>query len=387
MSGEHTHPEIGALDTELARLNTAVARLTAQVVALEAAPPTNPPGTAGTPGVVEVDSFPGATDDDKLAAALAHAAAQTNKPTIRFRHGKTTLTRTVVAFTGMRLLGAGGGVAVEQPRGGNPYSTLIDWRGTDPAKPWLLWPSGQTFGTFVGHMAIQGTATSTIIGAASSSAVAWRSVFRDLGMANMAHAIGSPTAKFLMTACTWDGDWNINNIRGAYGIRIGGSDNAINTGTLLLDSPTSLNANVAAHLWCDYLEKTDIRGLYITAEGTPAGVRVTGNAGTEPVTFWAPRVEGRNAGQPCKGPVIRIEGGDVNIIAPWLAYSLTETVRVTGGDVLIDAPTFGRATNTPSTAPAVAQTGGVLRVVNARRSPLVTRTGGTLTHDGTIRTA
>jgi hypothetical protein len=35
MSREHTHPEIAALDTEVARLNAALARLTAQVVALE----------------------------------------------------------------------------------------------------------------------------------------------------------------------------------------------------------------------------------------------------------------------------------------------------------------------------------------------------------------
>ena len=36
MSGEHAHPEIGALDTEVARLNDALARLTAQVVAGQA---------------------------------------------------------------------------------------------------------------------------------------------------------------------------------------------------------------------------------------------------------------------------------------------------------------------------------------------------------------
>jgi hypothetical protein len=36
MSGEHAHPEIGALDTEVARLAANLARLTSQVVALEA---------------------------------------------------------------------------------------------------------------------------------------------------------------------------------------------------------------------------------------------------------------------------------------------------------------------------------------------------------------
>jgi hypothetical protein len=378
MSGEHAHPEIPALDAE-------VARLTAQVAALGAAPPA--PVGSGTPGVIEVDSFPGATDDDKLAAALAHAAAQTNKPTVRFRHGKTTLARTVTAFTGMKLIGAGGGVSVEQPRSNNPYATLVDFKGTDPTKPWIAFPSGQTFGVYLGHMAINGTSSSTIVGSASSSAVAWTSVFADLGMANQRHAFGTPAQKLLLTACTFAGHHNnIANSRGD-AITVGGSDNEFwMGGTCLMDSPTTLNTGVGSLFHASHLQKTNIGGLYITCEGTPTGIRVTGGSSTAPVTFWGPRVEGRNAGQPSTGPVIRVEGGSVNILAPWLAYSLTETVRVTGGDVLIDGATFAPATNTPSTAPAVAQSGGTLRVVNARRSPLVTRTGGTLAHDGTIRT-
>jgi len=48
MSGEHTHPELEALDAVVAMLSDRVSRLTAQVVALEAAaalgPTPNPRG-------------------------------------------------------------------------------------------------------------------------------------------------------------------------------------------------------------------------------------------------------------------------------------------------------------------------------------------------------
>jgi hypothetical protein len=382
VSGEHQHLDLEQADDEQqAALDDAVTRLSV----LEAAPPVpgGGGGTAGEPGVIEIDdphfSTSSMPDDDKVAAVLSYVAAQTNKPTVRFRHGLMRLTRTITMFTGARFIGGGGGVAVEQPRGGNPYSTLVDFKGTDPTKPLFLYPSGQTYGTFIGHMAIQGTATSTLVNSASSSAVAWRAVFRDLGMANMGSCFGSPAQKFLITASTWDGDHNYNNVRSAVGIRVGGSDNDFLCSKLLLDSPTSLNSGVQSLFWADYLEKTPIYGLYITAEGAPTGIRVTGNTGTEPVTFMAPRVEGRNAGQPANAALIRVEGGDVNIIAPWIAYGManpgssgdTGLVSIRGGDVIIDMPTFGKATATASTVPMISATGGTVRVVNARRRPLV----------------
>jgi hypothetical protein len=383
MSGEHTHPDLA---TAQAATDNTTAALLARVAALEAAPPGT--GTAvAEPGVIDVAREPGATFDDQLASALTRAAAATHKPTLRLPHGAVTWNRTIRAFTGLKIIGAGGGASVEQPRSNNPYATLVNYRGTDPTKPMLLFPNGQTFGVTLANMAINGTSSSTIVNSESASAVAWTSVFENLGMANQRHAFGTPAQKFLITACTFGGSHNnIANSRGD-AVTVGGSDNELwMGGTCLMDSPTNLNTGVGSLFHASSLQKTNIGGLYITCEGTPTGIRVTGGSSTAPVTFWGPRVEGRNAGQPSTGPVIRVEGGSVSILAPWLAYSLTETVRVAGGDVLIDGATFAPATNTPSTTPAVAQSGGTLRVVNARRSPLVTRTGGTLTHDGTIRT-
>lgn len=391
MSGEHGHPEladrVGSLEAAQSTTDAVARSLLARVATLEATPPPAPPpptaGAATDPGVVDVDTFPGATFDDRLAAALAHAAAQTHKPTIRLPHGATTWTRTVNAFTGMKITGAGGGVSVEQPRSGNPYATLINFKGTDPTRPMILWPAGQTFGTFVGHLAVSGTSSSTIFGCAASSAVAWRAVFRDLGIANARHVFGTPAQKFLATASTWDGDHNYNNVRGD-GVTVGGSDNMLwASGTCLIDSPTTLNGNVGAMFHAAYLEKSTVGGLYITCEGGPLGIRVSGSANTESLTFLAPRVEGRNAGKPSTGPVVRVDGGDATFLAPWFGYSTGPIVEVRGGDVLLDGPTFGRATGVAASVPDVVQTGGVLRVVNARRRPTVKSSGGSFASDGT----
>jgi hypothetical protein len=69
-------------------------------------PAADPPPPPARLGLVAVEDFrtPGGTDDDALAAAVSHAAAQTYRPAIVFANQAYDLTRPITPFSGLHLL-------------------------------------------------------------------------------------------------------------------------------------------------------------------------------------------------------------------------------------------------------------------------------------------
>jgi hypothetical protein len=346
MSGEHAHPEIPALDTELARL-------AAQVAALGAAPPA--PVGSGTPGVIEVDSFAGATDDAKLTNAIAYASAQTYKPTMRLSSRRWDFSTTRTVWTGFKISGSGGGASVEQPRSNSPYATFVKIR-TGSNRPWLTTPSGGTvYGCYVGNMSLEGTSSSVFADTTGNGL--WRtSVFENLGFSAFRHVLGNPTtgAKMWVTGCYFRGWWNINNCYNV-GVWIGGSDNTLWTDGCMLDSPPSFAGSTPYHMHVDYLEKTYIGPMYITCEAVPAGIRVSGSSSQTAVIFTALKIEGRNSSTSSYGSVVRVDSGRVTFRDTWFGYGYSApgssgrsgeggVVTVSGAArVLFDACWYARA--------------------------------------------
>lgn len=336
------------------------------------------PTGGGEPGVIEFDDpqFAGVDDDATFQNLLTYAAAQTYKPTIRFRHGVTNLTQTVTPYTGMKLVGAGNNVAVEQVRTNDPYASRVNVNLAAGSYLFNL-PAGNVYGIVVQGIAWDGDSGSSWIGS-TNGGVVWTSVFRDLSFNDFYSVLGKYSQKLLNNACLFDGYWNINNSHHA-AVTVGGSDSSFWEGTTcLIDSPTSINSSIPFHVFFDFQEKSNVGGLYVTCEQMPGGIRVDGSTSTERLAFYGTRVEGRNDGQPSYGAVMRVEGGTVLLNDCWFAYGLSDPgltgrsdegglLTIQGGNVRINNPTFNFATGK-----------------NTSSDPLI-YVNGTLTPDVTIR--
>jgi hypothetical protein len=60
---------------------------------------------SGVPGTVLLDDYPGATDDDKLTAALADVQTKTYIPAILLSGRTYTFTKTQTSFSGLKIVG------------------------------------------------------------------------------------------------------------------------------------------------------------------------------------------------------------------------------------------------------------------------------------------
>lgn len=395
-----------------------IAALDTRVDALEAAPGG---GGGGGPdltqvGVRPLDGFAGATDDEKLTAALTYAAAQTYPPGIGLTNRLHSFAASNRApFEAMRIIGPEG-FANPERNGQTKMPSRIALSGTGGL---FQMPGATTlFGIYLAHLSFTGGSNTRILDQGSGTG-SWGNLhMRDIYSSGLRNVLGSQAAKLLLLACYFDGIWQINNCyNGAF--HLGGSDNNLWPGGLQLDSGTGFNSSGSAngqyHLWLDFMEKSNIGWQYTTAEGGWNGIRQTGPA--NPVTsgggnlggpniFTGLRLEGRNAGAPCNGSLFRIEGGTAIIRDSWISYGMSSPatpghspadagiIHQTGGVLVVDGCTYDRATGVAETVPWIYTSGGELMVTKATRGskggswsgrPRVRADGGTvLVSDGSI---
>jgi len=342
-------------------------------------------GSTSQTGGRTLESFSGGSDDAKLGAAMAYCNAQDYPPPILLLenrvYGPFTTQRTL--YSGFKLLG--GPAFSNQYRGALSVPQRVD---VQTSGPWLVLPSGNTFDVEIARLSFYSQSSNSEFMGNPNTGVLWTSCIRDVGFSLFKHVLGSPTNKLLLTACLFDGWWNINNSRNV-SMTMGGSDNILWVGSqCLLDTPTSISSggSVPYHLWLDYMEKTTIGQMFITGEQIPAAVRVTGSATTGGLIFSGTRMEGRNSGAPSYGSVVRVEGGHVTFRDCWISYGYANpgssgrsneggVVSVLGGRVLFDACFYSRAV--AETVPWLYASGGStqIRVRNAQ----VAHDGGSFT--------
>lgn len=348
-----------------------------RVAGLEAAPP----GTTNLGGVT-LESFTGATDDAKLGAAMTYAQTQTYKPPILLLenrvYGPFTTPREL--FSGAKILGGPGFSNQYRSALSTPQRVDVNVTG---GGAWLRMPSsGNVFDVEISRLSFYSQSSTTdFLG--GGGGVLWTSLIRDVGFSLFRHVLGSPTAKLLNTVLQCDGWWNVNNSRGV-AMTLGGSDSAFWPQGCLLDSPTSItdSGNVPYHLWFDYQEKSSVGPMFITAEGIPAGIRITGSRTAGALIFHSgTRIEGRNSTASSRGSVVRQEGGVSTFRDSWLSYGYSSpgtsgrsseggVVSVLGGEALFDGCFYSRAgsAGVAETVPWIYASGSntKVRVRNAR---------------------
>lgn len=366
---------------------------------------------SSTAGAVSLWSFAGSTPDAKLTNALSYIAAQTVttppllvSPDPAAGAGSVSFATTRTLFSGFKMIypyGFGNQQRAAQ-------SIPCDIRFTGSGAWWNL-PAGDTYDVEFAGLGIQGNSGSTFLDNPSGG-VLWTSYLHDLGFNLWKHTLGSLTNKLLMTACLTNGWWNINNSYNT-AVHIGGSDNNLWLDGMLIDSPTAFmgTSNPGSyHMWLDYVEKSQVGPIYMTAEKV-SGIRISGGATTSGLVLNGQgRVEGRNKDAPCWGSNILIEGGTNTIRDWWIAYGLSNpnqnghtgeigVVTVKGGDTLFDGCYYDTATGVSKSVPWIGVSGGKAVVRNARTGakggawgadkPVVDAAGGTIDVDSSVEAA
>lgn len=318
----------------------------------------------GVPGVVQVESFAGASDSAKMSAALTYAAAQTNKPWLQMpARTFNTGTSSYNMFPGMKIVGPGWfpGPKNLEIAGALPPGKWQTSCGTGTSS--LINSTVTTNSVAVIGVAFQGTSGTQIFSSSGGNGV-YPSYFSDLTFYGCKHAFGNPTSKYLMTQTIFDGHWTVLGGFADTQFTLGGSDNFlrcyVNIGT---SSPTG----GGKPMWIfDGMSKTDVHYLYVTAEADWAGVRVI-NSSTFGLKFFGGTYEGRSASNLATRAVFDIQGGNVVIDSPHLGYvsnagSTLGVITQSGGQLVLRNPMYLLGTGVPATFPLLYQTGGTAQV-------------------------
>jgi hypothetical protein len=365
---------------------------------------------AGKYGHILLDDVSGADDDAKLTSALTTAAAQTYPAVIQFSNKQYTFTtRGRAPYEGMRFQAPFGFNNPERNSQTKMSNRIhLNFDSSSDGQGWFHIPSGSVFGVAMDGLSLTGGGTQASFLTSGSDSALWKNLYiRDLTSHGLRTVIGRQSQALAGDAIVFDGEWQINNsYNGA--IHMKGSDSTLWTGgNLQIDSGTSFNttgsANGQFHVWFDFCDKCTVGPMYMTAEGTWNGVKISGpadprgstsnNVGAVRGYGW--RVEGRNQDAPCNGSLIRVEGGMCKLVEPWLAYAMASpatpghspqdagVVHQTGGITAINGGVYSRATTVAETVPYVYGIAGLMIV----KQTMFTSDGGTWTGLPRVETA
>jgi hypothetical protein len=348
--------------------------------------PQGPPGTGGAGinvGAVPFDSFTGADDSDLLDAAMSFAAAQTYPPTILLANRAHLFTRSVTMYDGFRIQGPPGYSNAEKSAFNNTCKAEVNIPG---GGTWLISSvNDHTFDVYIGQLSFIGHPTQQFMGCTNNGL--YCALLRDLTFTAFKSIMGSQASKMLFTSSVLDGYWEVNNsYNGAF--HMGGAETVFWPSGMLLDSGTAFNTAGSAagqyHLWFDFMMRSNVGPVCITCEGDWGGIKVTGapyNAASSsnpggPIVITAAEIEGRNAGQPCHGANIRIEGGTVILRDCSISNGMSSpslmghtpadagVVHLVSGALLADGCVYDHASAVAESVPLFYNGGGKARISN-----------------------
>lgn len=338
---------------------------------------------------VGMDTFDGATDDDKLTAALTYAATQTHRPPIQLPYRPLRFTRQQIPYSGMRLYGTSGrGPKNLEIAGGQYVPATISVGG---GAPW--WNgNGQTlYDVYLDDLAIQYDLGSSFWD--QQAATLYASEFHALTHYGAAGVFGSNTRKALLTQVHFTGTWQVQGFTETP-FNVGGSDNDLwHYGFVNVESQRPGGGWPMLRL--DYLTNSTVERIYLSCPQGWRGIEVNGGIGTAKgygLILNGLVSEGHSQANPAHGNLLRINGGGVSISNLTLARPMTNpdpdehgAVEVLAGDVSLDSPFYDRA---GYPGPMVYQSGGTLRITNAKsvtgEPMLVHSVGGTLRTDDSV---
>jgi hypothetical protein len=240
-----------------------------------------------------------------------------NKPSWQFNVPRT------ISASGIKITGWPTGLGIDELRGsGNNAPTYA--KTNCGSTPWLTY-AANTYGQFVGNVSFEAMGTSDVFAKTNSPGIFW-SLFSNLAFTEYKYVFGDASQSFSITNSWMTGGWYVNNCYGTP-FRFGGSDNNLFTEGMAIDTPVSHSGTPSTYgylMFLDYLEKTTIGQIYLTAD-TVSGVKVDGGSSTDAALIMdMPRIEGRNGTTQCLGALVWVKGGSITLRDAWLAYAMAD---------------------------------------------------------------
>jgi len=341
-------------------------------------------GAGGTPGVVLLDSFAGATDDDKLTAALSYCAAQTQIPAVMLGNRLHNFNLTRTPFSGMKIIGGPGGPRNPELAGGKYITSRVKLGCGSGTSSWFV-GAATYYDIYIADIGFSGSSGSAAqqfweqpLGAGSLYACE----FHALGFDFMRYVFGRPSSMAALTQVLFTGHWTVNNMWDTQ-FTIGGSDNDLWMSGYCNLGVSSSPAQTGTNGWMTVLSgmtNTRLGYLYASPLNGWNGWKITGNS--DGLDIYGGVSEGyKPDNRSAPGSVLRIDGGSGNVFGGNWGQGMYGgdpnshgVVEVTGGEWNFWGPEFYRG-SVAETVPMIYQSGGRILVMGAKRRQAESWTG------------
>lgn len=327
----------------------------------------------GAAGNVLFSSYSGANDSARLAAAVADISLMTYKPTLVLDENRLyTFSAACPDLPhGFHLSGPLASINGLPEQGSNNAESAtvnITYSGV-----WLN-PSTSKYNIRFSNIDFTGTSTTTFCNSSTQSAMYWQ--LWNLSFDGFLSVMGTAANKMLVTGVwTW-GFWDVANSYGT-AFHLGGADSNLFLNGMFLDSGASV-ADGTPHFWADNLQKTIIGPVYCTARLNWTGLYVSGSMTNGPglTMSQGARWEGKNTSTPCRGAVIRVDGGALSIYGAAVNYGMSAAnargdagvIHHAGGDLVVREPSYARTATVNQDVPFIYSSGGRLYVSGVQQS-------------------
>lgn len=334
---------------------------------------------------VLLDSFAGATDDDKLTAALAYQSSTDGRPPILLGARSYTFNQTRNLYSGLKIIGATSGPKNMELSSGAFVPTQITLGAsiTSGTGSWWVPPGagGDVYDVYMANFGVQGNSGSSVhqfLDYPIGTGTMYACEFHSLSFNFMRGVFGRKDRKCAITQVVFSGHWTANNLWDTQ-FYLGGSDNQLWVGGMINIGPSSSALQTGTYADGDYelifdgLSKTDVGYIYMSALNGWRGLKI-GSTNSWGLSFFGGTYEGYNSSTSrAPGTVIRIEGGQGTFFGPRVGQAMASPdvaeggyVHITGGEWNFIGPQFYRG-STADTVPVIYQAGGRLMVTGATK--------------------
>jgi hypothetical protein len=316
--------------------------------------------------------FGSGSDDARLTSALTYVQAQTNIPGIQLPNRSLHFSLQRTLFSGCKIIGANpGGPMNLELSSGKFVANEILYDG--PGFWWSGPGSGNTYDVYFANMAIQYGAGSGFLANPTGNLYACQ--WHNMNHYQAAGVFGNSTTKVLMTQNVLSGHWTVLGFTDQ-AFHVGGSDNSFwENGYLNIDN--SQNAPVAGTYMMsfDAIGKTHVGKVYMTCRAGTGwrGIDADPTLNNPHLTFDSVWFEGTPT-LTADGILFRQTDGTCHIHNLFFGRAMGSPlgdgsehgcIQIQGvnSQCTIDQATYDRQL-TGLTVPAIAVTGGSLRVRN-----------------------
>lgn len=340
--------------------------------------------------VLYLDSYPGASDDDKLTAAIAAQKAAPGMPPILLGARKHSFNVPRPLYSGLKLVGHTSSGTKNLELAGSKYVTSWVQLGSGISSGTSSWwnsPGGAVYDVYMADFGVQGHAGSSVHQFVDfpTTATMYACQFHSLSFNFMRSVFGRKDRVCAFTQVILTGHWTANNLWDTQ-FTIGGSDNQLWVGGQINIGPSQSPVQRGTLSDNDYqmifssLSNTNVGYIYLSALNGWRGIKIAGRSGNG-LQFYGGVYEGykgsgsTSSGATLAGPgtLIRIEGGSGSFFGPNIGQGMASPessegglVHMTGGEWNFYGPTFYRG-GSAEASPCIFHSGGRLYVSGATR--------------------